>query len=73
MNCLKEDLTEDDCLLLKLLARNASNPYIGELTGLSKKGVSVRLKQLYLKLGLDHRNPRVAAGCLAVNLGLIKP
>ncbi len=59
--------------LLALLADQKNNAEIASTLGIEESEVWFLMVDLSKRLGLDHRNKRVALGCVAVRLGLVKP
>lgn len=59
--------SKEERLLLRLLAKSASNVEIAEKMGWKKSVVTKKLKKLYERHEFNSSTPRAQAGCFAVS------
>ncbi|MEK7534866.1 MAG: hypothetical protein AAB563_00465 [Patescibacteria group bacterium] len=66
------NISERDKTLFRLLADTKSNREIALAIRAHEEDVGAILQNLYNRYGIEHHNRRVAAGCLAVRLGIVQ-
>jgi len=59
--------------LIEIVKKAGYNAEIASTLGIEASSVRLLVVDLSKRLGLDHQNKRVALGCAAVRLGLVKP